>query len=89
MEINEWRLLGYLIGDRNSQEDFKTFCAEHKYLRQETHAMLKEWQKMHPYASWTLLYQALIKMDEKIMSKFILKYISGLFEVFIGYACAF
>ena len=44
--------------------------------------MLMQWQEMHPYASWTLLYQALIKMNEKDMSQNILKeYLSGLLQV--------
>ena len=78
-ELDEWKLLGFLIGDRNSQDDFKVFCIEHKHVGQETHTMLREWQKMHPYASWTLLYQALIKMNENVMSGRILtKYLSGL-----------
>ena len=78
IDIDEWKLLGFLIGDRNSQDDFKMFCAEHKHVGPVTHIMLREWRKMHPYASWTLLYQALIKMNEKVMSKRILKsYLSG------------
>ena len=83
IEIDEWKLLGFLIGDRNSQDDFKMFCTEHKHnVGMETHGMLREWQKMHPYASWTLLYHALIKMNEKAMSKRILKtYLSGLCEI--------
>ena len=79
IEIDEWKLLGFLIGDRNSQDDFQMFCTEHKHEGQETRTMLREWQKMHPYASWTLLYQALIKMGEKEMSKRILtRYLTGL-----------
>ena len=78
-EIEEWKLLGFLIGDRNSQDDFSMFCTEHDHVGKETSTMLREWQKMHPYASWTLLYQALIKMNEKVMSKRILeRYLSGL-----------
>ena len=59
------------------------FCTEHKHnVGMETHGMLREWQKMHPYASWTLLYHALIKMNEKAMSKRILKtYLSGTCEI--------
>ena len=80
IEIDDWKLLGFLLGDRNSQDDFIMFCTEHEYVGQETCTMLKGWQKMHPYASWTLLYQALIKMNEKVMSKSILKkYLSGSF----------
>ena len=86
--MDEWKLLGFLIGDRNSQDDFKMFCAEHKCEGQETCMMLKEWQKMHPYASWTLLYQALIKMNERVISKHILvKYLSGLCEVPLYVQC--
>ena len=78
MEIDEWKLLGFLIGDRNSQDDFNMFCTD-EYVGKETRTMLGEWQKMHPYASWTLLYQALLKMNEKVMSKHIMKtYLSGL-----------
>ena len=80
MEIDEWKLLGYLIGDRNSQDDFEMFCTKHKHVGKETHTMLREWQNMHPYASWTLLYQALINMNEKVMSKRILRsYLTGLY----------
>ena len=81
MEIDEWKLLGFLIGDRNSQDDFNMFCIE-EHMGKKTCTMLMRWQKMHPYASWTLLYQALIKMNEKVMSQHILKkYLSGLLEV--------
>ena len=81
MEIDEWKLLGFLIGDRNSQDDFNLFCIE-EHMRKKTCTMLMQWQKMHPYASWTLLYQALIKMNENVMSQHILKkYLSGLLEV--------
>ena len=84
----EWKLLGFLIGDRNSQDDFEMFCAEHKCEGKETCTMLREWQKMHPYASWTLLYQALIKMNEKEIHKHIKeKYLSGLCEVPLCVQC--
>ena len=84
IDIDEWKLLGFLIGDRNSQDDFEMFCAEHKHVEPVTHIMLREWRKMHPYASWTLLYQALIKMNEKVMSKRVLKsYLSGSCKYYI------
>ena len=61
------------------------FCKEMEHVeQQETHRMLREWQIMHPYASWTLLYQALIQMNETEMSKVILKrYLSGMFEILL------
>ena len=81
VETDEWKLLGFLIGDRNAQDDFKVFYTQHKPVGQETCTILIEWQKMHPYASWTLLYQAFIKMNERVMSKQILsKYLSGLLK---------
>ena len=80
-EIDEWKLLGFLIGDRNSQDDFNMFSTE-EHMGEETCTMLMQWQKMHPYASWTLLYQALIKINEKEMSQDILKeHLSGLLQV--------
>ena len=83
MEIDEWKLLGFLIGDRNSQDDFNILCTE-EHVGKETCTMLREWQKMHPYASWTLLYQAMIKMNETAMSQHILKkYLSGLLAVHV------
>ena len=85
----EWKLLGFLIGDRNSQDDFQIFCTEQKIKGKETFMMLREWQKMHPYASWTLLYQALIRMNERVMSQRVLMtFLSGLFDSFyVPYAC--
>ena len=81
-EIDEWKFLGFLIGDRNSQDGFQIFCTEQKIKGNETCMMLIEWQKMHPYASWTLLYQALIKMNEKEMSQRVLTtFLSGLFDL--------
>lgn len=82
-EIDKWKFLGYLIGDRNSQDDFERFCQNLQGCEQtNTYLMLKEWQEMHPYASWTLLYEALVKMDEKEISKHILKkYLSGLLQI--------
>ena len=74
-ENDEWKLLRFLIGDRNSQDNKQELQKGH-----ETCRMLVEWQKMHPYASWTLLYQALIKMNERVMSVHIKRtYLSGSF----------
>ena len=37
---------------------------------------------MHPHASWTLLYEALVKMDKTDISQDILKkYLSGLLYI--------
>ena len=81
-EIEDWKLLAFVIGERNSQDDFVRFCADHKNEEKKTLTMLKQWQTMHPYASWTLLYQALIKMNEKVMSNRILNvYLTGQFEM--------
>ena len=77
-EIEKWEFLGYLIGDRNSQDEFERFCHNLDSEETKTYQMLKEWQGMHPYASWTLLYEALVKMDITDISQLILeKYLSG------------
>ena len=44
--------------------------------------MLREWQDMNPYASWTLLYQALKMMNETEIAEDIRKtYLSGQLKV--------
>ena len=78
-DIDNWKFLGFLIGDRNSQDNFTKFSKENRHVENKTQLMLKEWYTMHPYASWTLLYEALSKMNEVEMSEQIKKqYLSGL-----------
>ena len=78
-EIDKWEFLGYLIGDRNSQDGFEGFRHNLDSEETKTYQMLKEWQRMHPYASWTVLYEALTKMNKTDISQLILeKYLSGL-----------
>ena len=57
--------MGYVLGDRNSQDKYQelketlsTSPNEQKKL------MLEEWHKYNPYASWSLLHQALLNMGE-------------------------
>ena len=75
-EIGDWKLLGFLIGDRNSQDDFEIFCSGNENA---TYMMLGKWQLMNPYASWTLLYQAFKTMNETEISEDIQStYLSGI-----------
>ena len=77
-ELDDWKFLGFLIGDRNSQDNFEMFCSGNKNAGQETCVMLREWQDMNPYASWILLYQALKTMNETEISEDIQStYLSG------------
>ena len=79
-EVTEWRMLGYLIGDRNSQDEYTKFEIKTGNVENLTQLMLLEWQELHPYASWTLLYQGLMNINELELefSKCIKdKYLSG------------
>ena len=58
-------MLGFLIGDRNSQDDFQSIKEASTSEEEQRNSMLKEWHKYHPYASWSLLHQALLYMGKK------------------------
>ena len=77
-EVTEWEMLGYLIGDRNSQDMYIKFKERVGNVENVTQLMLLEWQELHPYASWTLLYQGLVNINELELAQLIEdKYISG------------
>ena len=77
-EVTEWKMLGYLIGDRNSQDKYERFQKKAGNVENLTQLMLLEWQELHPYASWTLLHQGLININELKFSQCIKdKYLSG------------
>ena len=76
--MTEWKMLGYLIGDRNSQDEYTKFEKTSGNVENLTQLMLLEWQELHPYASWSLLHQGLMHINELEFSKCIKdKYLSG------------
>ena len=72
-------MLGYLIGDRNSQDAYQAFQTKHGDAPE---TLLIEWKQKHPYASWTLLYQGLKTINEVNLAEKIKEtYLSGMIIV--------
>ena len=69
--VEEWDILGYVIGDRNMQDNFKKIKEVATSKDDQRTMMLTEWHKYHPYASWSLLHQALLNMGMKEVAKYI------------------
>ena len=80
--------MGYLLGDRNSQDEYQglketlsTSAIEQNKL------MLKEWHKYHPYASWSMLHQALLNMGEiQIANSINEEYLKREYTICVSYA---
>ena len=64
-DVEKWEILGYLLGDRNSQDEYEGLKESLSTSQNEQKKfMLEEWHQYHPYASWSLLHQALLNMGE-------------------------
>ena len=73
--IKDWKLLAVLIGIRYRQYRF-TKLEKHKDVEIKKEELIRIWCKTHPFASWSLLHQALFMMGEteaakKIQSQFL------------------
>ena len=62
--IKDWELLGSLVGIKNSMYTFHQIKQIHQKCEARREAMITLWYETHPFASWSLLHQALSMMGE-------------------------
>ena len=63
-EVEDWEVLGLLIGIREPKFKFDKIRQKYKDPRAQKEALISLWHNTHPYASWSLLHQALSMMGE-------------------------
>ena len=77
-DVEEWEVLGVLIGIREPKFKFNKIQQQCKDPRTQKEALLTLWYDTHPYASWGLLHQALSMMGEtKAAQEIQEKYLQG------------
>ena len=62
-DVKDWETLADLLKHKdllNNLPNNKEICME-----LDMKVMIKQWHDYHPYASWSVLHQALLRMDEK------------------------
>ena len=63
-EVRNWELLGILTGIHDPKYKIDKIKQKHKDPNMQKRAMLALWYDTHPFASWSLLHQALSMMGE-------------------------
>ena len=63
-EVEDWEVLGLLIGIREPKYKYDKIKQKYKDPKKQKEAMLLLWHNTHPFASWSLLHQALSMMGE-------------------------
>ena len=62
--IKDWEVLGLLVGIRDPKCKFSKIKQRHTEFDARRDAMITMWYETHPFASWSLLHQALSMMGE-------------------------
>ena len=62
--IKDWEVLGLLVGIRDPKYKFSKIIQSHPKFDARKEAMITLWYETHPFASWSLLHQALSMMGE-------------------------
>ena len=62
--IKDWEVLGLLVGIRDPKYKFSKIIQIHPKFDARKEAMITLWYETHPFASWSLLHQALSMMGE-------------------------
>ena len=62
--IKDWEVLGLLVGIRDPKYKFSKIRQIHHNSDTCREAMITLWYETHPFASWSLLHQALSMMGE-------------------------
>ena len=77
-EVEDWETLGILVGIHDPKykiDKIKQKCKDHKSQKE---AIITFWYDTHPFASWSLLHQALSMMGETKAAHMIQeKYLQG------------
>ena len=63
-DIKNWEVLGLLIGIRDPKYKLNIIKQEFKQFEAQREAVITLWYETHPFASWSLLHQALSMMGE-------------------------
>ena len=63
-EVEDWEVLGLLIGICEPKYKYDKIKQKFKDPKKQKETMLLLWHNTHPFASWSLLYQALSMMGE-------------------------
>ena len=71
--IKDWEVLGLLVGIRYTKSKFNEIKVIHEELEAQREAMITMWYETHPFASWSLLHQALSMMGETEAARVIQK----------------
>ena len=77
-EVEDWEVLGLLIGIREPKYKYDKIKQKYKDPKKQKEAMMLLWHNTHPFASWSLLHQALSMMGEMKAAQAIQKqYLQG------------
>lgn len=77
-KVEDWEVLGILIGIREPKYKYDKIKQQHKDFKAQKEAIIMQWHDTHPYASWSLLHQALSMMGETKAAQDILQlYLKG------------
>jgi len=77
-EVKNWEVLGIMIGIYDPKYKIDKIKQKYKDSNTQKRAMLALWYDTHPFASWSLLHQALSMMGETKAAESIQeKYLQG------------
>ena len=77
-EVDDWELLGLFIGIREPKYKYDKIKQKYEDPKGRKKALIALWRDTHPFASWSLLHQALSMMGETKTAKAIQKqYLQG------------
>ena len=62
-DVKDWKTLADLLKHTDMLRTMPNIEELHEELDMEV--MIKQWHKYHPHASWSVLHQALLRMEEK------------------------
>ena len=77
-EVGNWELLGLYIGIREPKYKYDKIKQKYEDPKEQKEALIVLWRDTHPFASWSLLHQALSMMGETKAAQAIReKYLQG------------
>ena len=83
-EVVDWKTLTVMVGTHDPRNKIEKVLQHHKNCESQRAAVLKGWYETHPFASWSLLHQALVMMGETETAQAIQeKFLQGTYECII------
>ena len=78
-DVQDWEILGVLLGIRDPDSNFNKIKQKFKDPERQKKAMIHHWHSTHPLASWSLLHQALqMKGEIKIANLLQQRFLKGI-----------